>query len=97
MPVELASTAARLRRLAPPTLVNDPPRYAVDPTMSIARTFPETFGFHGRSAPVAASNAATRFRVVEVPPEPAGRTLVNEPPMYTVPFATVIVYTRPFA
>jgi len=42
------------------------------------------------------SNAATWFRGVDDPP-PAGVTLANEPPMVTVPLATVITETRPFA
>ena len=61
---DAAEMAVRFIRAAPPTLVNVPPTYTVEPSGDPAMdwTVPLLFGFQGSSSPVVASRAASRFR-----------------------------------
>ena len=52
------STAASRDRETPLTVVNDPPRYSVVPSVTIASTEPLVAGAHGSNAPVVRSTAA---------------------------------------
>src|SRR6266508_2970251 len=72
----VALKAARCRRPAPSAESKSPPTYTLVPagdTLS-ARTTPLALGFHDSRFPLAASNAASRLRVVPF-------TVVKLPPM----------------
>src|SRR5262245_9727188 len=59
----------------PPKPVNPPPTYTMFPSTAIAFTDPLRSGFQAVGAPVVASSAATRLRVVAPPPK-----LLKNPP-----------------
>src|SRR6185312_8655944 len=82
-------TSAMFLCVAPPTVVNEPPRYTLFPAGRIVYTVPFTFGFHGSTLPVVMSIAATWFRVTVVAPF-AEVSAVKLPPMYAV-FPTTIM------
>ncbi len=86
--------AARLLRLAPPTLVKEPPTYTVLPETAIDRTSPSAAAVQDVRSQVATSIAASRVRTWAFPDR--SWTWVKVPPMKRVPPLIAMALTRPF-